>query len=702
VATGDTEAVQQHLAAGADINGTYVEQPGPGYGGTPLHLATVTGQKEVIELLVEEGADINAKAGDESGGTPLHWVAGMGRTDFAGVLLEAGAEVNARDNYQGTPLHAAAAFGQTEAARMLIEKGADVDVKNNDGSTALYVAAFLCHTETVKLLLENGADVNTRNVRGETPLDTVAGEWSPELEGVYGFVEGILRIQLDLVKIKEDRPKIAAILRESGGKIGSELKAERDNIPGIDLWTPAGDGDIQAIERHTSAGADLDAKEPTGGSTPLIVAAAYGQAEAARLLIEKGADVNAKNNDGSTALHTAAFFCHTEIVKLLLEKGADVNAQNLRSETPLDAVAGEWNPELEGFYRFLAGILQTQLDLEKMKTLRPQIADLLRKSGGKAGGRRPENSGKTGRGSNAEAATLTALKGAYARDGRIHVGMFGAPDGKPLTTGPADMKPSWSNTSGKLVFFRVTKFAPEVIDWTTAICVVNVDGTGFRKLTDGTYTDFNPTWTRDGTEKAVFSRRKPGPPSFTIHMAAAGANPGDEYAVSDAGLSTYAYTCLKDGRIFVSCWDYPSGPGYFLMTPSPDGQPKYERVNFDPPLEGPVDRVSLAPSEKTLCYELQKGFGPYRYPGRTLYIADFDVAGRTVSNPTAITDTDPDPEIIRLYPRWTKDESAVVYHCNKTGKNQLYMYRLKDGSTIRVSTDENAAYLFPCGEETPK
>jgi len=154
--------------------------------------------------------------------------------------------------------------------------------------------------------------------------------------------------------------------------------------------------------------------------------------------------------------------------------------------------------------------------------------------------------------------------------------------------------------------------------------------------------------------------------------------------------------------VFVSCGNHPSGPGYFLMTPSTNGKPRYERVNFAFNLEGFIDRVNLTPSETKLCCEFQKGFGPYRYPGRTLYIADFDVASRTVSNPKPITDTEPNPETIRLYPRWTRDQSAVVYHGNETGKNQLYMYRLKDGSTIRVLTNENADYMFPCGEETPK
>ena len=138
------------------------------------------------------------------------------------------------------------------------------------------------------------------------------------------------------------------------------------------------------------------------------------------------------------------------------------------------------------------------------------------------------------------------------------------------------------------------------------------------------------------------------------------------------------------------------------MTPSAEGKVKYERVNFAFDLKGFIDRVSLAPSETKLCAENQTQPGPYRYPGRTLFIADFDVAGRTVSNRKLITDPRPDPNVLRLYPRWSADESAVIYHGSMTGKNQLYMYRLKDGSTTRVSVDKNADYMFPCGEASPK
>ena len=152
--------------------------------------------------------------------------------------------------------------------------------------------------------------------------------------------------------------------------------------PVMDIWTAAGTGNTEAIKQHVAAGTDLNAKEPSGGSTPLLVAALYGQTEAARLLIEKGAKLEIKNNDGATPLLVAVFFCQPETAKLFLEKGADPHAQNNRGETPLDTVAGRWTPELESLYVSIAGVLQLKLDLEKIKRVRPEMADLLRKHGG--------------------------------------------------------------------------------------------------------------------------------------------------------------------------------------------------------------------------------------------------------------------------------------------------------------------------------
>ena len=179
----------------------------------------------------------------------------------------------------------------------------------------------------------------------------------------------------------------------------------------------------------------------------------------------------------------------------------------------------------------------------------------------------------------------------------------------------------------------------------------------------------------------------------------AGSNPGDEIAVSDSRYRTWAFSCLKDGRILVSS-SHPRF-GYFLMTPDPKGKPRYEPIHCDLASKGLLDRISITPGETKICFEFQKGWD-YRFPGRTLYIAEFNAKKRTIKNPKPIANEASDQSTFYLYPRWTKDESAVVYHCNKTGKNQLYMYRLKDGSTTRVSTNAHAHYMFPHGEETPK
>jgi ankyrin repeat protein len=151
------------------------------------------------------------------------------------------------------------------------------------------------------------------------------------------------------------------------------------------MWTAVAQGNVEAVQQHVSAGADLNVKEPANGSTPLIVAAVFGQTEVAGVLVTNGAEVDARNNDGSTALLTAAFFCHPETVKLLLESGAEVNAKNNSGRTPLDTVSGAWGPELEGKYTFFAQSFQIQLDLERIRSTRPAVADMLRKHGGRPG-----------------------------------------------------------------------------------------------------------------------------------------------------------------------------------------------------------------------------------------------------------------------------------------------------------------------------
>ena len=448
------------------------------------------------------------------------------------------------------------------------------------------------------------------------------------------------------------------------------------DLPQVDIWKAAAHGDIEAIELHLENGTGVDTKEPLGGGTPLLVASIFGRLDTAKLLIEKGANVNAKSNDGATPLHGAAFFCHTEIVKLLLNKDADPTAKNVRGESPLDAVKGEWSPELEGIYTSLDKLWGLQLDLERIKATRSAIASLLRTSD--------------------SVVASTRYRGAYFKNGEIHVNWYGAPEGKPLTSGHQDFKPSWSKTGNMLVFFRRLKDDPEVTNWLTQIHIINVDGTGLHPLTDGTYTDFNQTWTRDGTNTPIWNRKHPENVSFYVMASKVGNKPGQEIALTDKIYHTWAYSCLIDGRILVQCAHPEQGWGYYLMTPNPGGEPQFDRLACELAKTGILDRVSISPSETKVCFEYQKGF-KHNLTGRTLYIADFDAERLSITNAQPFANEEGANRWF-AYPRWTKDEEAIVYHASPS----LYLYTLADGSTVKVATDDGADYRYPHCEATPK
>ena len=464
------------------------------------------------------------------------------------------------------------------------------------------------------------------------------------------------------------------------------------NDPVAELLTAAKDGDVKAVRRLLSAGAKVDAKGESG-VTALFVAALFGRADAAKVLIEKGADVKAaKGGDGSTALHAAAFFCHSETVKLLLAKGAGINAVNQRSETPLDAVAGPWSEDLGKLYTGIGEALDLKLDLKKVKATRPKIAALLRKRGGRTA-RKPAGSAK-------DIAAL-GLRCSYYKNGRIYVNVLGTPEDKPITVPPVkgweDFKPSWSRTGDMLVFFRRVKNDPVVVKWKTVLCVINVDGTGFHKLTDDKNTNFNPTWTRDGTNTPIWNRRNLKTGGFIVMKSKVGNRPGQEVPITDPRYHNWAYTCLMDGRILVQSMHPKHGWGYFLMTPRDGGTPRYERLDTAGlARKGLLDRISVSPSEDKICFEHQIGH-KHNPIGRALYVADFDPKKLAITNPKPFANPDRKPRWF-AYPRWTKGEKAIVYHASPS----LYLYTLADASTVRVSTDPGADYRYPHGERMPK
>jgi len=177
---------------------------------------------------------------------------------------------------------------------------------------------------------------------------------------------------------------VAACNMKTGTSAENEKQAEGSQetlkAPDMDLHTATFMGDMDAVRQHIAAGSDLNVKEPSMASTPLISASVFGKTEVALALIEAGADVNLQNNEGSTALHSAAFLCRTEIVKALLEHGADKSLRTNAGSTALESVAGPFE-DVKFIYDIFSrdlGPLGLKLDYTFLEETRPVIAGMLR------------------------------------------------------------------------------------------------------------------------------------------------------------------------------------------------------------------------------------------------------------------------------------------------------------------------------------
>jgi len=191
--SGDLEGVKEFLAVGVDPD----EKTGFTFGQTPLYVAST---KEVAELLIDKGADVNAES--NLSGTVLDYTISRKRSDIADLLRKHGGKTRAWLK-AGDAIYTAARAGHIEAVKQHLAKGIDVNQKQGNGETSLHEAARYGHKETAELLIKEGADVNPRiligSQQGMTPLD---------------------------LAIRRKRTETAALLRKHGGKTGEELKAK--------------------------------------------------------------------------------------------------------------------------------------------------------------------------------------------------------------------------------------------------------------------------------------------------------------------------------------------------------------------------------------------------------------------------------------------------------------------------------------------
>jgi ankyrin repeat protein len=159
---------------GADVN---LRNKG-GY--CPLHVVAIRGERELVDLIISKGAEINSNK-NVGGTTPLDFAVSRGHKDIVALLIAKGAQLNLKDKRGNTPLLRAMSEGHQDIIKLLLTKGAPVNDKDSMGSTPLLLAALDGQKDLVELLISKGANVNAKNSYGGTPVSVAAREGHQEI-----------------------------------------------------------------------------------------------------------------------------------------------------------------------------------------------------------------------------------------------------------------------------------------------------------------------------------------------------------------------------------------------------------------------------------------------------------------------------------------------------------------------------------------
>jgi ankyrin repeat protein len=225
------------------------------------------------------------------------------------------------------------------SVQRLLKSGANIEAKNRQGSTALIIAAASGNTVMVKFLLENGANVAASDNYHETALIQAAR---------VGAADSVVALLGASSGVKEKNEALFAAT-EAGGPvvvISEDAEAKPNKQDGRAATEAPEPPWVSTVRVLLDSGADLEARDEDG-ETPLIRAASYGQTDIFRLLLQRGANLNARDKNGMTALIAAACECAVatmnstyDIVRMLLEKGANANSSTRDGTTALMKAAG--------------------------------------------------------------------------------------------------------------------------------------------------------------------------------------------------------------------------------------------------------------------------------------------------------------------------------------------------------------------------
>jgi ankyrin repeat protein len=319
-ASGDRDTVRALIKNGLDVN------EAQGDGTTALHWAAIKGDAEMAQLLLAAGA--NHRATTRLGAyTPLYLAARGGHPAVVAALLSAGADVKAVTSNGTTPLMIAAASGDTRTITTLIENGSDINARDKaKGETPLMFAAAFNRVEAIKLLLARGADH-----KATTTIVDLFALTAPEEEQMARGRGAAAPARADIAGATRGY-RYNELISSQGGMTALHFAARQG-------WT-------DAVKALVEGGADINQPNAGDKTSPLLIAIINGHFDLAKWMIERGASPTASAFNGVTPLFAVlniqwapkslypspkAYQQQTtgylELMQLLIDKGADVNAR---------------------------------------------------------------------------------------------------------------------------------------------------------------------------------------------------------------------------------------------------------------------------------------------------------------------------------------------------------------------------------------
>ncbi len=330
---------------------------------TGLHIACGKGDLEYVREALDEGADVNAK--DKVGWTPIQWAVYGCQRDVLDLLLQHGAEVDVRSPTASneTLLHLTT---NLDIAERLLANGVNPNTVDWRGKTALHVAAFYSDCAYAEFLIQNGANVDARDEEGRTPLNLALAVLpgaspqiaqrllelgaDPQAEDDTGYTPLLRAAWLEIQQ--RDLPRVLQALEAKGeAPIFPELPRDAirlvesmtARLGQLDVVVASMRGDLARVEACVKADHESLNRRSGIGHTPLYSACLGGHKKLVEHLLGWGAEARGRSVGGKTPLHAAAMMERRAIAAFLLAHGADVNARDDNGGTPLHAAV--WSEE---------------------------------------------------------------------------------------------------------------------------------------------------------------------------------------------------------------------------------------------------------------------------------------------------------------------------------------------------------------------